>query len=98
MVTSGGFFVIGLSGKIRIHNFPSRFIACVIAFRAASIWRELIHEESNACNPKLPNETLVPRVSILRFSERPFCHFLCFTFFGINMQLLPARARYHIPQ
>ena len=32
-----GFLVIGLSGKIRIHTCPSRFMKRVIAIRAASI-------------------------------------------------------------
>ena len=35
--TSSGFFVIGLSGKIRTHNLPLRFIARLIETRHASI-------------------------------------------------------------
>ena len=39
MRVSAGFFVIGLSGKIRIHTLPPRFISRVIATREASICR-----------------------------------------------------------
>jgi hypothetical protein len=37
--TSSGFFVIGLSGKIRIQTLPPRLMCRVIAIRAASMDR-----------------------------------------------------------
>src|SRR5690606_30407344 len=37
--TSSGFFVTGLSGKIRIHTFPPRLMWRVMAIRAASMER-----------------------------------------------------------
>ena len=48
MRVSAGFFVIGLSGKIRIHTLPPRFISRVIATRAASICRLVIQPGSSA--------------------------------------------------
>jgi len=41
-----GFLVNGLSGKIRIHNFPPRLMNRVIATRDASICRSVIHAHS----------------------------------------------------
>ena len=40
---SAAFFVTGLSGKMRIHTLPPRRISCVMARRAASIWRAVTH-------------------------------------------------------
>src|SRR5437762_5155638 len=46
MRVSAGFLVNGLSGKIRIHNFPPRLMNRVIATRDASICRSVIHARS----------------------------------------------------
>ena len=48
---SAGFFVIGLSGKMLIQTFPPRRMWRVIATRAASIWRFVIHAGSSATRP-----------------------------------------------
>src|SRR5260221_6342219 len=54
--TSAGLRVIGLSGKIRIHTWPSRFIARVTATRAASNWRALIQPASIEFHADDPDE------------------------------------------
>ena len=41
----------GLSGKILIQIFPPRLMKRVIATRAASIWRFVIHAASSARKP-----------------------------------------------
>src|SRR5256886_2852807 len=51
---SGGRDVTDLSGKIRIHNLPLRFMLRVNATRAASIWVLVIHARSSVCNPNSP--------------------------------------------
>ena len=51
MRVSAGFFVIGLSGKMRIHTLPPRLMWRVSATRAASIWRFVTHPGSSACRP-----------------------------------------------
>src|SRR5215831_17647134 len=48
---SWGFFVIGLSGNTRTQIFPPRLMKRVIATRAASIWRSVIHAGSSAFSP-----------------------------------------------
>ena len=48
MRVSAGFLVTGLSGKTLIHTLPPRLILRVIATRAASIWRLVIHPPSSA--------------------------------------------------
>src|SRR5437879_4788779 len=48
MRVSAGFSVTGLSGKMRIHTLPPRFTWRVMAIRAASIWRAVIHAGSRA--------------------------------------------------
>src|SRR3989344_5137364 len=45
MGTSGGFEVNGLSGKILIHVRPALVKECAVAFRADSIWFDLIRPE-----------------------------------------------------
>src|SRR5882762_11465260 len=83
MRVSAGFLVNGLSGKIRIHNFPPRLMNRVIATRDASICRSVIHAHSMAFNPYSPNAKSPPRQALpLR---RPRICFLYFTFFGINI-------------
>src|SRR5690606_12293119 len=61
MRVSAGFFVIGLSGKIRIQTLPPRLMWRVIATRAASICRFVIHPGSSDCRPNSPNATVFPR-------------------------------------
>src|ERR1019366_1113148 len=61
---SAGFFVIGLSGKMRIQTLPPRLMWRVSATRAASIWRAVTQPGSCACRPKVPNATVAPRVAI----------------------------------
>src|ERR1700730_6064508 len=83
MRVSAGFLVNGLSGKIRIHNFPPRLMNRVIATRDASICRSVIHAHSMAFKPYSPNAKSPPRQALpLR---RPRICFLYFTFFGINI-------------
>ena len=51
MRTSAGFALTGTSGKMRIHTRPVRFMARVMARRAASIWRAVMRSGSNAFRP-----------------------------------------------
>src|SRR4051812_26179649 len=64
MRVSAGFLVIGLSGKIRIHTLPPRFISRVIATREASICRLVTQPGSRLMRPNSPNATVLPRVAI----------------------------------
>src|ERR1019366_4342692 len=48
---SAGFLVIGLSGNKRIHTLPPRLMERVMATRAASICRDVIHAHSMAFRP-----------------------------------------------
>src|SRR6266704_1320721 len=92
MRVSAGFLVNGLSGKMRIHNFPPRLMNRVMATRDASICRSVIHAHSMAFSPYSPNDNSPPRHALpLR---RPRICFLYFTFFGINIVLfsLPLHA------
>jgi hypothetical protein len=61
---SAGFFVIGLSGKMRIQILPPRLMLRLIATRHASIWRLVTQPGSCACSPKCPNETSEPRYAV----------------------------------
>src|SRR2546423_12706625 len=51
---SGGRDVTGLSGKVRNHNLPLRFMLRVNATRAASICVLVIQARSRVCNPNSP--------------------------------------------
>src|SRR5688500_5138440 len=51
MRVSCGFFVMGLSGNTRTQILPPRLMKRVIATRAASIWRSVIHAGSIALRP-----------------------------------------------
>src|SRR5690348_1465148 len=87
MRVSAGFLVNGLSGNTRIQSFPPRLMKRVIATRAASICRSVIHAGSSAFKPYSPNASAEPRHALpLR---RPRCCFRYFTFFGINMIQCP---------
>src|SRR5688572_3244614 len=57
---SAGFLVTGLSGKTLIHTLPPRLMARVMAMRAASIWRAVIHPGSRAWMPYSPKASEVP--------------------------------------
>src|ERR1035437_4271091 len=90
MRVSAGFAVTGLCGKMLIHTLPPRLILRVIAIRAASIWRLLIHAQSSDCRPYSPNWT-----EVCPFDGpdlRPRCCFRCLTRFGSSISLphLPA--------
>jgi hypothetical protein len=54
----GGFLVTGLSGKTRIQILPPRLTERVIARRAASIWRLVIHAGSWVARPYSPKATV----------------------------------------
>src|SRR5947207_7793556 len=81
--TSAGFLVTGLSGKTRIQIRPPRLTWCVIARRAASIWRLVSQQTSSAISPKSPKLTSVPPLAIP--ARRPRWTFRCLTRFGINI-------------
>jgi hypothetical protein len=89
---SGGFFVIGLSGKMRIQTLPPRLMKRVIAIRAASIWRFVTQPQLNAFKPNSPNESSEPRHALPVM--RPRCCLRNLTFFGINIQWSPTEWRY----
>src|SRR3954463_7041756 len=90
MRVSSGFLVYDLSGKIRIHTLPRRFIKRVTATRAASICLVSSQQRSSACKPYSPNATVWPREAI---PERlPRCILRYLTLAGIigittNLQL-----------
>src|SRR6267378_2915449 len=83
MRVSAGFFVTGLSGKIRIHILPPRLMLRVMATRAASIWRFVSHAGSSAWSPYSPNVTEPPRYAFPHM--RPRCCLRYLTRFGISM-------------
>src|SRR5204862_8308701 len=55
-----GFLVTGTSGKMRIHTRPARFMARVMARRAAAIWPAVTRSGSVAFKPKEPKFSAVP--------------------------------------
>src|SRR5688500_13040633 len=87
MRVSAGLAVTTLSGKMRIHTFPPRFIWWVIARRAASIWRLSTHAGSSACRPNSPKATCAPRVACP--ARLPRCARRYFMRFGISMARTP---------
>src|SRR5688572_26199683 len=89
MRVSAGFFVYGLSGKIRTQILPPRLIERVIAMRAASIWRAVTHPGSKTWRPMSPNASVPPRYAFPRI--RPRCCLRYLTFDGINMNELLSR-------
>src|SRR5436309_9764881 len=80
---SAGFFVTGLSGKIRIQILPPRLRLRVSATRAASIWRLVTQPGSRALSPYSPNESSAPRCALPFI--RPRCVLRYLTRFGINI-------------
>src|SRR6202521_1990251 len=96
MRVSAGFLVNGLSRKIRIQSFPPRLMNRVMATRDASICRSVIHAGSSALSPYSPKESSPPRQALpLR---RPRCCFRYFTFFGINIVVVPYTLPSNNPQ
>src|SRR5712691_2386154 len=67
---SAGFFVTGLSGKIRIQTLPPRLRLRVSATRAASIWRFVTQPGSSALRPYSPKAKLEPRWALPRIRPR----------------------------
>src|SRR5437867_2949827 len=88
MRVSAGFFVTGLSGKIRIQTLPPRLRLRVSATRAASIWRFVTQPGSMALRPKSPKARVEPRVAIPFI--RPRWAFRYLTRFGISMDGSPS--------
>src|ERR1035438_8302085 len=83
MRVSAGFLVIGLAGNSRSQTLPPRLMDRVMAMRAASISRSVIHAHSSALRPKSPKAIEEPRHALPHI--RPRCCFLYLTFFGIIM-------------
>src|SRR5499426_3460026 len=81
MRVSAGFFVIGLSGKIRIQSLPPRLTKRVMATRPASICFPVIQAASVAFSAYSPNAMLVPRLAAP--ARRPRCCLRYLTFLGI---------------
>src|SRR5262247_2815557 len=81
MRVSAGFFVIGLSGKIRIQSLPPRLTKRVMATRPASICFPVIQAASVAFSAYSPNAMLVPRLASPE--RRPRCCLRYLTFLGI---------------
>src|SRR6185436_16439788 len=61
MRVSAGFFVMGLSRKIRIQILPPRLMKRVIATRDASICLPVIQAGSRALSPYSPKDISAPR-------------------------------------
>src|SRR5918997_3361345 len=92
MRTSVGFDDTGTSGKMRIHTRPARFMARVIARRAASICRALTRSGSSALRPNWPKFRSTPPFAVPE--TRPLNCLRNFVFFGCSMANLswPLRA------
>src|ERR1041384_685774 len=83
MRVSGGLWVYGLAGKIRIQTLPRRFISRTMVRRAASIWRAVTQPGSSACKPYSPKLTSAPRRAFPLMRPRICLRHL--TRFGINI-------------
>src|SRR5438046_3629553 len=79
---SAGFFVTGLSGKIRIQILPPRLRLRASATRAASICRLVTQPGSSAFSPYSPNASVAPRCAVPRI--RPRWAFRYLTRLGIS--------------
>src|SRR5438128_8286483 len=85
---SGGRDVTDLSGKIRIHNLPLRFILRVKATRAASICVFVIQARSRVCNPNSPKSIRRLREAVpLRLPRWDLRYFTRLGINGINSLL-----------
>src|SRR5438067_7831704 len=84
---SGGRAVTDLSGKMRIHNLPLRFMLRVKATRAASIWVFVIQARSSVCRPNSPKSILRLREAVPLLLPRWDLRYV--TLFGINGMAIP---------
>src|SRR6266446_2933080 len=94
---SGGRAVTDLSGKMRIHNLPLRFMLRVKATRAASIWVFVIQARSSVCRPNSPKSIRRLREAVpLRLPRWDLRYFTLFGINGMNfllrLQPVPAEA------
>src|SRR6266571_5403418 len=88
MRVSGGREVTDLSGKIRIHNLPFRFMLRVRATRAASNWVFVIQARSRVCKPNSPKSILRLREAVpLRLPRWDFRYFTRFGIKGMTILL-----------
>src|SRR5881227_2525507 len=88
MRVSGGREVTDLSGKMRIHNLPLRFMLRVSATRAASSCVLVIQARSSVCKPNSPKSILRLREAVpLRLPRWDFRYFTRFGINGINFFL-----------
>src|SRR5438132_2032489 len=85
MRVSAGFWVTGLSGKMRIQTLPPRRTWRVMAIRAASICLAVIHPGSRAWMPNSPKVTVVPPLAVP--DKRPRCCLRCLTFRGMSISI-----------
>src|SRR5688572_17150501 len=83
MRVSGGLWVYGLAGKMRIHTLPRLFISRTMVRRAASICRAVTQPGSKACKPYSPKLTSAPRWALPLMRPRICLRHL--TRFGINI-------------
>ncbi len=83
MRVSAGFFVTGLSGKMRMKILPPRFTERASDTRAASICRLVTQPGSRALSPKSPKARVEPRWALPLM--RPRWAFRYLTRFGISM-------------
>src|SRR5207249_6509217 len=88
---SAGFFVTGLSGKIRIQILPPRLRLRASATRAASICRLVTQPGSSAFSPYSPNASVAPRCAVPRI--RPRWAFRYLTRLGISTRGVPSGFR-----
>src|SRR5207244_3904127 len=88
---SAGFFVTGLSGKIRIQLLPPRLRLRASATRAASICRLVTQPGSSAFSPYSPNASVAPRCAVPRI--RPRWAFRYLTRLGISTRGVPSGFR-----
>src|SRR5204863_3478553 len=85
---SGGRAVTDLSGKIRIHSLPLRFMLRVNATRAASICVFVIQARSSVCRPNSPKLILRLREAVpLRLPRWDFRYFTRLGINGIKIRL-----------
>src|SRR4029077_785667 len=91
---SGGREVTDLSGKMRIHSLPLRFILRVSATRAASSCVLVIQARSRADKPNSPKSILKLREAVpFRLPRWDFRYFTRFGINGINFLLRLQQAR-----
>src|SRR5438552_16680106 len=90
MRVSGGREVTDLSGKMRIHNLPLRFMLRVSATRAASSCVFVIQARSSVCKPNSPKSILRLRDAVpLRLPRWDLRYFTRLGINGINFLLKP---------